>query len=307
MDDNIKGGKTSLLPPISAVHIVWARTGAFSDDLQSQLAAASAETELKRIRRQIEEEKNSKKSENSSTERSRDSCCNSIDAKEREYITNAITAMDAALRSLEIIHKSRELNFKENAEIRELYQESVKENIDFGNKFKDVLKSWPTMTITGLGGTTTIAKFFSDNSSISNFQLAAIGLAMTAAGYIANLGIIKLMRKRKQKLYVKQDYDRNLYFVQYLGRAEVILRSLYSDLELIHENIFGKVYPSKEKEVFIEKMFNGVKPRHCKYIHKHMNEKKITPDLWSLCETGEKDAIEKCPLWESDKNKEGQK
>lgn len=304
----MKKEKTSLLPPISAVHMVWARTGAFSNDLQSQISAASAETELKRIRRQVEEKNNSKKSENSNTEASRDSCCSSIAAEEREYIINAITAMDAALRGLEIIHKSRELNFKENGEIRELYQESVKENIEFGSKLKDVLKSLPTMAITGLGGTT-IAQFLSQNSNISNFQLGGIGLALTAGGYIANLGITKLMRKRKQMLYVMQDYDRNLYFEQYLTRAEVILRSLYSDLEKVHKNIFGCPYLSEEEanKDFIEGILDGVRPKYCKHIHKHMKERKITPELWSLCETGEERATKECSHWKSEDNSEKNK
>jgi len=48
----------------------------------------------------------------------------------------------------------------------------------------------------------------------------------------------------------------------------------------------------------IGEMLKGVRPTFCKYVHKHMREKKIEPELWTLCETGKKDAVEKCPCWE---------
>jgi hypothetical protein len=53
-----------------------------------------------------------------------------------------------------------------------------------------------------------------------------------------------------------------------------------------------------EVNQIIEDMLRGVRPTFCKYVHKHMREKKITPELWPRCETGTPEAIKSCPFWE---------
>ena len=263
--------QTFLLPPVSAVRMVWARTGMFSDDEHSKISAVLTEAALKNIRERAE-----------------------ADDKERKYVNSAIATMDATLRSLDIIHKGRELNFEENEKLRKAYLDSVKENLEFGKKAGDFLKSLPAMVIGGAGGIT-VAQYF----TISDINLWAIGLALASIGYIVNLEVVRLMRKRTQMLYVAQDYERSLYYDQYVTRVATTLTSLYLDLDRIHKNVFEQSY-SVDVEVsnIIGEMLKGVRPTFCKYIHKHIREKKIKPELWTLCETGKEGAVKKCPCWE---------
>ena len=263
--------QTFLLPPVSAVRMVWARTGMFSDDEHSKISAVLTDAALKNIRERAE-----------------------ADDKERKYVNSAIATMDATLRSLDIIHKGRELNFEENEKLRKAYLDSVKENLEFGKKAGDFLKSLPAMVIGGAGGIT-VAQYF----KISDINLWAIGLALASIGYIVNLEVVRLMRKRTQMLYVVQDYERSLYYDQYVTRVATTLTSLYLDLDRIHKNVFEQSY-SVDVEVsnIIGEMLKGVRPTFCKYIHKHIREKKIKPELWTLCETGKEGAVEKCPRWE---------
>lgn len=263
--------QTFLLPPVSAVRMVWARTGMFSNDEHSKISAVLTEAALKNIRERAE-----------------------ADDKERKYVNSAIATMDATLRSLDIIHKGRELNFEENEKLRKAYLDSVKENLEFGKKAGDFLKSLPAMVIGGAGGIT-VAQYF----KISDINLWAIGLALASIGYIVNLEVVRLMRKRTQMLYVVQDYERSLYYDQYVTRVATTLTSLYLDLDRIHKNVFEQSY-SVDVEVsnIIGEMLKGVRPTFCKYIHKHIREKKIKPELWTLCETGKEVAVEKCPCWE---------
>lgn len=172
--------------------------------------------------------------------------------------------------------------------------ESIKENLEFGKNVEDFLKSLPAMVIGGAGGIT-VAKYF----EISDINLWTIGLALASIGYIVNLGVVRLLRKRTQMLYVAQDYERNLYCDQYVTHVATILISLYLDLDRIHKNVFEQSY-SVDVEVsnIIGEMLKGVRPTFCKYIHKHIREKKIKPELWTLCETGKEGAVEKCPCWE---------
>jgi hypothetical protein len=91
-----------------------------------------------------------------------------------------------------------------------------------------------------------------------------------------------------------------LYYDQYLTRVATTLTSLYLDLDRIHKNVFGQSYPvDADVQVIVNEMLEGVRSTFCDYIHKHMNEEKITPELWSLCETGK--ATEGCFFWEGKK------
>ncbi len=264
--------KTSVLPPITAVRMVWARTGMFSDDAKYNNLAVLVEAELKDIKARVEQ--GDKK-------------------KEKEYVYSALAAMEATLRNLAVIYKGRELNFQENEKLRATYLESIRENLDFGNKAKDFLKSLPAMSIGGAGSITVAKSLGSDIPSW------ALGIAVTGLGYVINMIIIKCMRRRKQMLYVKQDYDRNVYFDQYVSRVETTLTSMYLDMDRIHRNVFGQTYPvDTEVNEIVEEMLKGVRSTSCKFIYKHIYENKITPELWSLCETGDGAVVKQCKFWE---------
>lgn len=267
--------QTFLLPPVSAIRMVWARTGMFSNDEHSKISAVLTEAALKNIGERAE-----------------------ADDKERKYVNSAIATMEATLRSLDIIHKGRNLNFEENEKLRKASLDLVKENLEFGKNAGDFLKSLPAMVIGSAGGIT-VGQYLGQHFNISVITLWAIGLALASIGYIVNLEVVRLMRKRKQMLYVAQDYERSLYYDQYVTRVAMTLTSLYLDLDRIHKNVFGQSY-SVDVEVsnIIGEMLKGVRPTFCKYIHKHIREKKIKPELWTLCETGKEGAVEKCPRWE---------
>ncbi|MFQ5613870.1 MAG: hypothetical protein ACE5H9_17250 [Anaerolineae bacterium] len=269
---------TSLLPPPSAVRMVWALTGAFSNDQHSNQSAILVEAALKDIKDRAE-----------------------ADEKENQYVISAIATMDASRRSLDTIYKGRQLNFEENGKLRSVYLDSVRDSFDFGSKAKDFLKSLPTMTI-GTAGGMTIAQALGLSGSV----LWAVGLILAAAGYLVNLWFVRRARRQTQLLYIAQDYERGLYYDQYVSRVAVILTSLYLDINRIHKNVFGTPYPTDgvAASQIIEDMLHGVRPTYCQYVHKHMREKKVTPELWSLCETGSAGAVQKCPHWEGQSRQE---
>lgn len=180
---------TGLLPPIVAVRLVWARTSGFSNDEHSKRSAVLAEANMKDIKDRAKG-----------------------NAKEEEYVYSSIAAMDASLRSLDMIYKGRQLNFEENAKLRSSYLNSLKENLEFGNKAKDFMKSLPTMTVASAGGVT-IAQML----NIAGMTLWLVGLILAALGYWINLVIVRLVRNKKQMYYVQQDYERDLYYEQYIS------------------------------------------------------------------------------------------
>jgi hypothetical protein len=269
---------SDLLPPFTAVSMMWACTGKFAKEDQSKKIAELTNESIKDIEELAEAH---------------------ADPREKRYIRAAIPTMSSCMRSLDTIYKGRQLNFKEVDKIRDVYLENVKENLEFGKSAKDFLKSLPTMTVSTAGGLSLIQIL----GPVSPPILWGLGLAFAGAGYIINWVIVRSSRKRTQKLYIKEDYDRDLYYDQYITRVESTLRSLYRDIDRIHKNVFGKRYPveaGENSEKIVSDLLAGVRPTFCTYIQKHMYKKLITPELWSLCETGDEEAIEQCPLWEGE-------
>ncbi len=266
---------TSILPPLSAIRIVWALTGAFSNDDHSKHAAMLVEERLKNIGERVAKEP---------------------DPKEQEYVLSAIACIEATVRSLDTIYKGRELNFKENEELRKVYLESIKGNLEFGESAREFLKTLPGLSIGGAGGLTLASAL-----NISGITLWGIGITLAAVGYALNALIVQNARKQRQLLYVGQDYDRDLYYDRYISQVSLILTSLYLDLDRIHKNVFGQAYPISDlssAKAIVEDFLKGVRPSLCPHVHKHMHEKTITPQIWSRCEAGGKEAMEGCDLWE---------
>jgi hypothetical protein len=262
--------QTFLLPPATAVRIIWARTGEFSNDDHSKISAQLSVDALKNIRDRAE-----------------------ADDQERKYVESAIVTMDATYRNLDIIYKGRDLNFKENETLRQAYLDSIKDNMEFGKKAGDYLKTLPSLSVFG-AGSITLVEFF----NLQDFKWAFV-MGTAALGYGVTRLIVEYTRKQTQRQYIAQDYERNLYYDQYISRTVTTLVSLYSDLDRIHRNVFGQTYPvdTNVSDIICE-MLKGIRPTFCPYIHKHMKQGVIKPEYWTLCETGNPAATQKCPLWE---------
>lgn len=312
--------KISLLPPRTAVRIVWACTGTFSKDKDLRLSTFLIDKAMKDMKsllknkeknlREKKKEKNNKNNIKIEEEEEEEI------EKEKQYLTRAMIAMNSCLRSIHTMYKGRNLNFDENTKLRAAYLKSLEENIDFGNKLRDFLKSLPTMTI-GAGSGAFLSQSIKDSligfgklpggfdlEEVSLWILVALGLGV---GYFFNDLLVRWSRKRKQMLYIINDYERNLYYDHYIDGAEALLVSLYTDLNQIYQEIFDYPYEKKDEGENEEKerknTENMIKdlikaqPERCGYIYQHMREKKITPGEWAICETGLKKDRERCIHW----------
>lgn len=272
--------KTNLLPTLTAVRMMWAMTGKFPKEESSKISAAYVEDELKSI---VDQAANA-------------------GPEEKSYITAAVATMKSSLRSLDTIYKGREKNLTENEKLRDTYRETIEEKIKFGNSMKDFLKSLPTMTIGATGGLT-LAKML----GLSDIYLFIFSLGLAAVGYLVNLMFVKQARRQTQKLLMAQDYEHTLYFDQYLRRVKLVLLSLFLDLERIHKKVFETNYESTKPqsvEKFIDEILKGVAPTYCTYAYKHMQEQKITPEMWAKCECGKEELNQLCEFWIAEAKKE---
>lgn len=298
--------KTTLMPPIEAVRMVWTCTGKFSKSKESSLPTFLIEKAMEDIRGRLEEKDEEKKK------------------KEKEYLDRVMITINAKLRTIQTFYNGRNLNFDENEQLRQSYLESVKETVDFGNKLRDLLKSLPTITIGGVGGATLaerfkdplkglIERFFGKIPVDSNVVLYCVVLLGIAVGFVINeYVVVKWARKRKQMLYVIHDYERNIYYESYLEVVAGLLESLFLELDHIHKEVFDHFYSGQseeerkaEKERIKEYLLTEMKPRRCCLLYDHMKKKRVTPGVWAICETGFQDDLERCPHWRYAKGKMG--
>lgn len=280
--------KTSVLSPLDAVEMVWALTGKSSSEESTQTTAIEVETRLNSILKSHD--------------------CDQGDQQEKRYLAGAKATIESTRRSLDIIYKGRELNFEENAKLREETLNAIKETLSFGTKARDFLKSLPTMAITTAVGDFALIGVLDNFLShrcpqYRTLIIVLFSLFAAGVGYLIYLGARRVARRMKEGFYITQDYERNRYYEQYLRRSVVALHSLYRRLEIVHKQVFGKEYdPGADVHSLVEGVIAGVGPTFCKYIQKHHWEKKITPELWSMCETGTEEARKQCPFWEGSRS-----
>jgi hypothetical protein len=271
---------TMIFAPFTAVRLAWAISAKFSSDPDDKVCAQAAEENLKSMSAQA-----------------------STDPKERSYVSQSVATVQATVRSLEIIYKGRELNFKENEKLREAYMENVKDGIQFGSKAKDYLKALPTMALAGPGVAGTLGPTLFKQISVAHGNetlfLWGLGVAMAGLGYLIHAGFVRFGRKRTQMLYIAQDYERNLYYDQYIGRVVAALTGLYQDIDRLHEQAFGSRYPIGDGNAasVVADLLRGVGPTMCKHVHEHMRKGVVTPEDWTMCEVGESHS-RSCPRWD---------
>lgn len=264
----------TILPPEMAVRMVWSLTDKFHNKDIPEVSSQMTETLLTDIKTRAV-------------------------GKDKEYVDRVIATMYAALRNLGMIYRGRELNFTENERLRLTYLEAVQKNIEFGKNAWDYLKTIPAMTVGG-AGSVTVAEIIFKTFDIK--FLVIVGLFFAAVGFMVHLIYIRLTRNLKLKLYVRQDYERTLYYEQYLNRVLDVLNSLNKELNQIHQDVYGNQQPPTSdniKKYNIKDFLSGVHSTFCENTHKYMSQKTIKPDNWARCEAGFEKATDECPAKKS--------
>jgi hypothetical protein len=263
---------TNLLPPVCALHLAWALTGDFAKETESKDIANMARKYIGDIESQAAK----------------------ASAQERDYVRSAMSLVTGSIRSLDVAYKARELNFKENEQLRTAYLTSFQESLEFGKKLQDFVRSIPSMAIVTGAGTLTINELW--GSRLPGWGWAAVVVGLAAAGHVVNIIIVQVKGGLQAKSYMKQDFDRGTYFDQYVARVRSVLVSLYTDIDRVHNEIFGQYYDrSVDAAKVTKELLEGVKNTRCQKVQAHMEKGKISPAIWARCEAGG-DAAEACSL-----------
>jgi hypothetical protein len=252
---------TNLLPPISAVYLVWGTTRKFAESSNSDSFEAVIKPYFEDLIREA-----------------------GTNDLEKSYLSQAYPLLMASMRNVIIIYKGRQLNYSENKSIRETYLESVKNELNITNQVKEVLKSLPAITIGGVSGIVIAESSLKTDENVKQLLFALI---FAALGYLARFFYARYTTKLKQLNFIRQDYEITNYYVHYLFRMEEVMLNLYHRLESLHEKIFDQKYDGSEKSAeAVKEMFLEIHPRYCPLLSKHIYTKKVNQNRWQMCEVG---------------------
>lgn len=281
--------RSDLLDPLTAVRLTWAITGGFPT---SRL--------LKK-----EEEADRKDSDTTSTTPAHYSNINADEAntilakivneaekheKEKEYLTKSVIAMRSALRNLGTIYNGRELNFKENETLRKAYIQSITDSIEFGKSIKDYAVAFPEAVLGALGSVG-ISLILSNITGIelnpADYYLIAIVFGLL--GFLVYGFQIKVGNNQKFRGLMQQELERDIYYRQYLYRVHRQLQELFTELNIIHRQVFNNPYSEdseQEGKEAIKDLITNLCPTACEHARYCSYEYRMSKDWWAWCETG---------------------
>ena len=212
------------------------------------------------------------------------------------YIDGVYAAINSCVRTLHIIIRGRDTNFKEVDKLKEVYLAKAEDIVTFSGNLQSAFGRIATMTIGGTSVTAIVAYY------LPNLPVFVFPLVLAAAGAIS-FGVHEQFvkpwkRGENVKANVKNDYQRNQYYQQYVRRSKDALTGLFKETLDLFEEIYGKSYdpvhnkPGK-KEEFVNSLLKPIEFENytCPIIHecfaKGIILDKKNLDRWPTCESGE--------------------
>jgi hypothetical protein len=275
---------TAVLPPSLAVEIAWGISNEFSKDTEAKLLGEVAKVDLERL---------VQSANTSGTD------------KEKRYVNGTATLIDGALRTLHIVVAGRDLNIDALDELRSKRREDIEASAKLSGSLQSIApRAVSTLFVGGAAGaglSEALTRWAGIHATdVALFQGLVIAAA-AAAGYVTHALIIApLVRRGLTRELIKKDYDRTLYFDQYYERCYLVLFSLCERVNNWHEAVFGGPFPDTNAREVANRALSGAQSTPCLWVHNHMRNGWVTPDLWSLCETGgiKLDAVKSaCPVY----------
>lgn len=271
--------KTKFFPPERAIEIAWARTTQLSSNQAARVDAERAKEQMDDLLKKAEEKGSD---------------------KEKRYVNGVYSAIESTFRNLVTARNALDLNFTEVLKLREKRSENIQYNETFSSELQSLIPRLSEMTIGGVTGGVLLSAIVENwfPPSLKPYAMPLVLAFSAAATYIIHETLVKpWVRKKLEMEVIKLDYDRIMYYAQYVERVKASLKGLFNKVNRLHEHIFEDNY-YKEKvdpDKFVNDVLVGMEPSMCDYVADCISPPKevITSDLWSRCETGRD--VEKCP------------
>lgn len=260
---------TKLVSPRDAIDIAWART----DDLSTNVnIRGNAERVKKRMDDIIE------------------IADKGTNVKEKEYINSVFMAIESTYRSLATIANGRTNNYKEIDAVRDQQAKDMQSFASLIPTLQSTIPRIAEMTIGGIATGTLFGPYFIRwFPSLGDYAFhISVAIGAVLLYLVSELFINPWLAKRKLRSIIQLDYDKDLYYQQYLIRTKNALISLYDQVEDLHEKNFNTKYSEeKNSETEVDDLLKGLSTTMCENVVTCIKKNKITANNWAICETGE--------------------
>jgi hypothetical protein len=208
--------RTMYLPPEVAVKIAWELSGQYSSNPIERNIAHSTNEKLRALGERV-----SRLNPNS---------------KEAQYVSAALALIGATERTLQTTISGRDLNMKEEDQLREESQKNILYFSQFSSNLQSIIPRIGSMTIVGAGGGIAVTELFEQVLQELPDYVLPLTIAFAAAvGYLLHgLVVVPIVKRKLQRDKIQADYNRDLYYTQYVNRAKETLKDLYMSLERLH-------------------------------------------------------------------------
>ena len=268
--------QTQLISPRGAIDIAWASTNDLSTNPK---ISGNAERVKKRMDDIIE------------------IAYKGNNMKEKEYINSVYMAIESTYRSLATITNGRNNNYTEINTVRDQQAKDMQSYASFILTLQSTIPRIAEMTIGGIASGTLFGPYFIRMFPSLGDSAFHISVALGAVIFylVSEFYINPRLAKRKLRSIIQLDYDKDLYYQQYLNRIKEALISLYDQVENLHvKNFKIKYNEEKNSETEVDDLLKGLDTTMCENVVTCMENEKITPDNWAVCESGEtKDSCKK--------------
>ena len=282
------------IPPILPEQVVqwaWGLTIAHSGsenetDLQPQ--EKSIREEMKNVRQKLTDEDNK----------------SPLKGKDIQYMDNVLAAIDGTVRTLLIIIRGRNKNFEETDSLMEMYIKKNESINNFTLSFQSAFGRVASMTFGGTSATAIVATLFPD-LAVWIFPLILSGCGALFYGFYELVATPRKDRENR-KARIRNDYQRDVYFLNYIERCKSALVGLLLNTFSAYETIYDKSYVNsaksklndtetmRAKRNYAEKIVeNALAPLgrkyYCDNIHECYRNKVFINDfnIWANCESGQ--------------------
>lgn len=224
-----------------------------------------------------------------------------IEPEDLEYLRRILPVMVSSLRSLHTIYQGREVSFNEIKKIRDAIGADIDEKKTLGTNIKSFITKLPGMSAGGITGYLLAEEYLFCYGDWMKYLIAIIAAGL---GYLVQLGMMTWYQRKKRWNSIRLDYERNLFYLQYIERIRETLGTTYMIIHKIHHVVYSEngdyTKPIKDEiNDIINNIISGIEPKYCRYIHYHMNidtrwwhypyfMKYTKINRWPLCVTGER-------------------
>ena len=264
---------TKYLSPMDAVKYVWARSAKYSSSPEVTNIANRAESYLTEIKSKVETLKITD------------------DHAEYEYFFRALMSIEATDRTIGAAHKHFDNDIVGNTKLRQNTNDRIADSVKFGTELGDAFKSAPAIIFGSASGVGLLVSIFQVQLTAETTVLATAFFG--GASYLVSVIWVRKTSYLKERELIRQDYEKCLYYDQYVRRSREALLGLYNDMNCIHEVVFNSKFPeNRSPEAVVDEAMRGVSTTYCDNIHTHIDQKKtlfkrrVNADKWPVCETG---------------------